>query len=113
MNIILHDTDAVRTNLLPLTFTRPVGALRCGILTIAEKWEKLLNATIFYATEEYLGELFPSTTDPHAVHIAANILPSSGMAAAVAAMRPGEMLMLDNEPAAWIDSADGSAPRSR
>lgn len=111
MNIILHDTDAVRTNLLPLTFTRPVGALRCGILTIAEKWEKLLNATIFYATEEYLGELFPSTADPHAVHIAANILPSSEMAAAVAAMGPGEMLMLDNEPAAWIDSADGSAPR--
>lgn len=110
MNIILHDIDPIRTNLLPLTFTRPVGALRCGILTIAEKWQILLQATIFYATEEYLTELFPSSADPDAIHIAAHIIPSHEMAKAVAALKPGEMLMLDNEPAAWRDSSDGSAP---
>ncbi|MFM7327828.1 MAG: putative sugar nucleotidyl transferase, partial [Bacteroidota bacterium] len=45
MNIILFDSPVVRLNLLPLTFTRPVAALRCGILTIAEKWEKRTGAT--------------------------------------------------------------------
>ena len=34
MAILLHDAGAHR-HLLPLTFTRPVGALRPGILTIA------------------------------------------------------------------------------
>ena len=28
---------------LPLTFTRPVAEMRCGILTFAERWIKLLN----------------------------------------------------------------------
>lgn len=38
MNYILFD-DALRNNLLPLVFTRPVADIRVGILTIREKWE--------------------------------------------------------------------------
>ena len=41
MAIILFDDNAHQT-LLPLTFTRPVGDLRIGILTIAEKWARFL-----------------------------------------------------------------------
>ena len=37
MRIQLVDSSN-RDHLLPLTFTRPVSALRCGILTIAEKY---------------------------------------------------------------------------
>lgn len=40
MNCILFDFN--RTQLLPLTFTRPVAELRCGILTIREKWQRHL-----------------------------------------------------------------------
>ncbi|MGZ5304777.1 MAG: putative sugar nucleotidyl transferase, partial [Bacteroidia bacterium] len=36
-NIILWDYTAHKA-LLPFTFTRPVGLIRCGILTIAEKY---------------------------------------------------------------------------
>jgi len=43
MNYILFD-DNSRISLLPLTFTRPVADLRIGILTIREKWERVLNA---------------------------------------------------------------------
>ena len=28
---------------LPLTFTRPVAEMRCGILTFLERWQKLLG----------------------------------------------------------------------
>ena len=38
MNLILFDEPAIRQNLLPFTFTRPVADIRVGILTIAEKW---------------------------------------------------------------------------
>ncbi|MBS1764291.1 MAG: GlmU family protein [Bacteroidetes bacterium] len=56
MNIILADYN--RTNLLPFTFMRPVAAIRCGILTIAEKWEKLSNQPCSFLTETYLSSKF-------------------------------------------------------
>lgn len=59
MNIILFDGEQ-RDNLLPLTFTKPVGALRMGILTFAERWEKLLNQKNSYLTQVYLqGKFIP------------------------------------------------------
>lgn len=58
MNYILFD-DNTRENLLPLTFTRPVADIRIGILTIREKWERMLNTGTSTKTEEYLGKKFP------------------------------------------------------
>lgn len=65
MNIILFDDPTLRIALLPFTFTRPVSAIRVGILTIAEKWEKRLNVKVSFKTENYLQKKFPviSTTD--------------------------------------------------
>lgn len=58
MNYILFD-DSSRINLLPLTFTRPVADIRIGILTIREKWEKVLGAVTSSKTEGYLSKKFP------------------------------------------------------
>ncbi len=43
MHVLLFDDPAIRPHLLPFTFTRPVAALRCGILTLAEKWQHRLG----------------------------------------------------------------------
>ncbi len=58
MNIILFDGPE-RANLLPLTFTRPVADLRCGILTLREKWERRSGLTTTTLTEEYLSPKWP------------------------------------------------------
>ena len=58
MQIILFDSSARYLDLLPLTYTRPIAALRCGILTLAEKWEKRINEKVAYLTENYLQEKF-------------------------------------------------------
>lgn len=58
MNLILFDHPTFRQNLLPFTFTRPVAAIRTGILTIAEKWQKHLNVTASFSTEAYLTTKF-------------------------------------------------------
>jgi len=58
MNFILFD-DNTRNNLLPLTFTRPVADIRIGILTIREKWEKILNVKISSLTQDYLNKKYP------------------------------------------------------
>ena len=54
MNYILFD-GSVRNQLLPFTYTRPVADLRVGILTIREKWERMLGYTTSSVTEDYLS----------------------------------------------------------
>ncbi|MDH5475658.1 MAG: GlmU family protein, partial [Cyclobacteriaceae bacterium] len=63
-NLILFDPLEIREALLPLTFTKPVAKIRIGILTIDKKWEKRLNTSASFLTQDYLSEKYPlSTTD--------------------------------------------------
>ena len=59
MNVILFDDPTLRKALLPFTFTRPISAIRVGILTIAEKWEKRLGTEVSFKTESYLQKKYP------------------------------------------------------
>ncbi len=64
MNFILFDQRNIRENLKPLTFTRPTAEIRCGILTIADKWEIYLNSKSSYLTANYLsGKFISSNSD--------------------------------------------------
>ncbi len=59
--LLLIDNPTHWQDLLPLTFTRPIAALRVGILTIAEKWQNYLQQSTnqtFYHTETYLQTKF-------------------------------------------------------
>ncbi|MBS1775543.1 MAG: GlmU family protein [Bacteroidetes bacterium] len=58
MQVILFD-DQTRFSLLPFTHTRPVADIRCGILSMRERWEKRLKTNIGTLTESYLQNLFP------------------------------------------------------
>lgn len=58
MKITLFDGEESE-QLLPLTFTKPVGELRMGILTFKERWEKLSGAKIDYFTKDYLQVKYP------------------------------------------------------
>lgn len=58
MNIILFDGKEY-SDLLPLTFTRPVAELRMGILTFAERWKLIFQTEkISYLTQRYLSEKY-------------------------------------------------------
>ena len=58
MNIILFDTPDIRTSLLPFTYTRPIGKIRVGILTLEEKWHHYLGAQTSFLTENYLSKKY-------------------------------------------------------
>ena len=75
MNIILFDSPR-RVELLPLTHTRPVGDLRIGILTIAEKWARRLGGAVSYLTENYLAPLYPLVTSERNVLLNGAFLPT-------------------------------------
>ncbi len=94
-NFILFDDDS-RISLRPLTFFRPVSAIRIGILTIYEKWEKHLNSTVSFLTEEYLQEKFPVIVGHDNVLINGSILPSQDLITEILSLDDDTSLMAGN-----------------
>ena len=75
-NIILFD-GKFRNSLLPLVYTRPIGSLRVGILTIAEKWEKILNQSVSFHTAPHLSGKFKLKSAQQNLFIYGGLLPDS------------------------------------
>ncbi|MBK7334689.1 MAG: GlmU family protein [Saprospirales bacterium] len=91
-NLILFDSD-VRDQLLPFTYTRPVGEIRIGILTIREKWEKWLNGKGSYITQEYLSDKFPIRIQKENFVINAAILPNRPLCHLIEQLEINEALL--------------------
>ncbi len=91
-NIVFFDSEEHHT-LLPLTYTRPVSALRVGILTIAEKWAKLLGLTYSNHTQPYLETEFPIVLSDDNVFILGGLLPSKELETAIQALQNNEALV--------------------
>ena len=83
---------------LPLTFTRPVAEMRCGILTFSERWKKLLEIEdVTYITEEYLEEKFVRPAKTESLFIVPNFLPSEKVLQQIKDLQFGEALVYENE----------------
>ena len=91
MTIILFD-DLSRDSLLPLTFTRPVAALRLGILTIAEKWQHRLKADVSFLTEPYLQKKFTAIISDSNIFINGSVCPDDSLSEAIDKLVEGEAL---------------------
>ncbi len=91
-NIILFDASEVRGNLLPMTFTRPVADLRVGILTIREKWERMLCGKYSYLTADYLQEKFPMHEHDDNLFIAGNVCPTVELVSKIESLNQGEVI---------------------
>ena len=83
-----------RSHLLPLTYTRPVAELRCGIITIAEKYTKR-GHEIGYGTEAYLNAKYPSTEAE--VLVCGSVCPTEAFLEAVAGLSTGQALIQGDE----------------
>ncbi len=103
MNYILFDGSS-RTALLPLTFTKPVADLRIGILTIREKWEKLLNTTTTTITEDYLANKFPLVEMKENVLINASFLPNHNLIEIVKNLKKDQAVYKDEEIIAFYST---------
>jgi UDP-N-acetylglucosamine diphosphorylase/glucosamine-1-phosphate N-acetyltransferase len=90
MNVILFDEPEVRRDLLPLTYTRPVAGVRMGILTIAEKWEKSLKATVSFSCESYLNGKFPLKVTTDNYWINGCLCPTASFVALLKTLKDGE-----------------------
>ncbi len=95
-NLILFD-DETREHLLPLTHTRPASMLRCGILTIHEKWEAYLNGKASFITNEYLTGKFPIVIQDENLVINGTLLPNTRLVKLITELKPNEALTSEGD----------------
>jgi len=97
MNIQLHDNNK-HLEFAPLTLTRPVGDLRMGILTNAERWKLWIkDAVISFETEDYLADKYPYNSN--AINVNACMIPNEDVVEAVKNLKGNEELVVDGN---WI-----------
>jgi UDP-N-acetylglucosamine diphosphorylase/glucosamine-1-phosphate N-acetyltransferase len=96
MNVILFDNPAIRQDLLPFTFTRPVADIRVGILKLSEKWEKILQAKPSFSTEAFLSAKFPVQYTDDNLWINGAVCPDAKLVASIHTLNPGDAIAKDN-----------------
>lgn len=83
---------------LPLTFTKPLAEMRCGILTFSERWKKLLDLNeVSFITEDYLHAKFKAPEKIESLFITPNFLPSEGVLKQIKDLKLGEALVYEDE----------------
>jgi UDP-N-acetylglucosamine diphosphorylase/glucosamine-1-phosphate N-acetyltransferase len=108
---ILFDTPLRHRNMLPLTYTRPIAALRIGILTLQEKWAHYLgtDTQLAVSTVPYLQVKYtPPVPSDSVVCINAAILPDRMLATAIMELQLGECIVQNNEVVAYKTDAEGA-----
>lgn len=96
--IIFTEEFCQPENLYPFTLTRQVQDIRVGILTIREKWEKMLGLPSFDRKEDDYKDLDRSVNIHEAVGngvcfmIQGNILPTVKLVAAIQQLKNGEFI---------------------
>ena len=105
MNYILFD-GPYRSNLLPFTYTKPVADLRIGILTIREKWERYMEATITTVTEDYLSDKYPMVEMEINVMINASFLPNDELVGLIKNLSEKQAILCQDEMIAFYTTED-------
>lgn len=99
--IIFTEEYCQPENLYPFTLTRQIQDIRIGILTIREKWEKILGLPSFDCQEDDYKDLDRSITIEEAVKegvclmIHGNVLPSPKLIKAIKQLKDGEFISVN------------------
>ncbi len=99
MRYLLFD-DQNRSNLLPLSYTRPVAEFRVGILTITEKWAQYMpSKSVFggFVTEDYLQAKYPSDIQDDQLWVNGSVCPNKDLMADILALDFNEALFDEDE----------------
>ena len=96
MNLILFD-DLNRNQLFPFTHTRPIADIRCGIMTIRERWELLLQKNSGTLTVEYLQQAFPKKYDKDIMYVNGSTIADSKLVNAIKELTYGQALIHESQ----------------
>ena len=82
-----------RSDFLPLAYTRPVADLFLGGMTLANRWSRVLDATVVVETEAYLQ----SATPAFDIAILASCLPNPSLLTALKNLESGQKILADGQ----------------
>jgi UDP-N-acetylglucosamine diphosphorylase/glucosamine-1-phosphate N-acetyltransferase len=82
--------------MLPISYTRAIGDVRVGILTLREKWEKHLNCHTAIQTVDYLQSQYAVSDKPDLL-IHGSILPSHALIEKISQLLPGQAIYAHEE----------------
>ena len=102
--LLFEDKNIIK-DFFPLTFTRPSAELRAGILTFAERWQRLLGITqVDYLTVDYLQGKYPYTgvSEEVTLFIYANFLPTPRFLEQVRSLEVGESITYQGRTLAFV-----------
>lgn len=91
MNVILFDENP--SAFYPLSLTRPIGALRFGIDTLAEKWQHYLSKRVSFLCPNYLQEKYKCDVDSDNLLINSRVVATEALANQIATLGKGERLV--------------------
>lgn len=104
MRIQLSD-NGKHLNFAPLSLTRPIGDIRMGILTNADRWKLLVpEAEITFDSEDYLAAKFNDSIGD--VVVDASVIPTKELVDAILALKGNEELLKDGIKIARRGSGD-------
>ncbi|MBU0488028.1 MAG: GlmU family protein [Bacteroidetes bacterium] len=92
MNIILFDGKS-HAELRPFTFFRPAACIRCGIFTIAEKWEHRMGEKPSFLVETYLATKYPKLIEPENLLVNGALIPDDLMFEEIFKLKTGQALV--------------------
>jgi UDP-N-acetylglucosamine diphosphorylase/glucosamine-1-phosphate N-acetyltransferase len=107
MNYILFDDATTRTNLFPLTFTRPTADLRVGITTVREKWDSLLGVETSTLTDKYLEKKFPTVKKANNILIDGSVIPNTELVAQIKKLKANQAISYEDMIVAYRMDAEG------
>jgi UDP-N-acetylglucosamine diphosphorylase/glucosamine-1-phosphate N-acetyltransferase len=95
MQIVLFE-DHLWSRFLPLVYTRPVGELRMGMMTMAQRYARSMNTEVVHDTRLPLQALFPIASAQMQLHVNARLFPTASFLNELKSMAPGDVLKKDD-----------------
>lgn len=96
MNLVLFD-DLNRNQLLPFTHTRPIADIRCGIMTLRERWEFVLQKESGTLTVDYLQAAFPQKHAKQILYVNGSVIANSDLIAAIQKLDYEQVIMHEDQ----------------
>lgn len=91
-NIILFD-NLFRENLYPVSSTRAVADIRCGIFTMKERWEIIVQKPVYVFTVDYLQKLYASLPHGEVIYVDSSIFPDTNVLEQIFSLQQNEALI--------------------
>ena len=106
--IILYDTMESHSDMLPLSYTRPIAEFRMGIRKLREVWEEILPGDYSLCPVNFQRDKFGSCPEEvaDALFVSGALLPEDVSARLVEALQPGEALRKDGVVIAYRGSKE-------